>query len=139
MEKDNFTDNEIKQILQESRSIAVIGMSRDPLKPAHYVPKFLIKHGYQIFPVNPLSDEIMGLKSYQTILEIPVKIDIANIFRRSEDVLPQAEKALEKGIKIFWMQEGIYNKKAVKLLQREGSQVLWNRCMMKEYIRLFQS
>ncbi len=140
-ERDGLSDEEIKSILSEYNVVAVVGMSRDPRKPGHYVPKFLMKHGYKIIPVNPNSDEInvgnQTLKSYKNLLEIPEDIDIINVFRRSEDVPPVAEEAIRKGTKVFWMQEGIYNKEAVEKLRKAGIIVIWDRCMMKEYSRLF--
>ncbi|MCS7136413.1 MAG: CoA-binding protein [Nitrososphaerota archaeon] len=140
-EKDGLSDEEIKDILSKYKVIAVIGMSRDARKPGHYVPKFLMKHGYKIIPVNPNSSEInvgnQTLKSYKSLLDIQEDVDIANVFRRPEDVPPVAEDAIRKGVKVFWMQEGIYNKEAVEKLRKAGIIVVWDRCMMKEYSRLF--
>ncbi|MDJ0270222.1 MAG: CoA-binding protein [Aigarchaeota archaeon] len=138
-EKDGLSDEEIKRILTEYKRIAVVGMSRDPSKPAHYVPKFLQRHGYELIPVNPTADEILGLKVYKSLEEIKEPVDIVDVFRPSDQVLPVAEQALKLRPKVFWMQEGIYNKEAAELLKREGIIVVWDRCLMKEHNRLFGS
>jgi len=140
-EKDGLSDEEIRSIFSKYKVIAVVGMSRDKEKPGHYVPKFLMKYGYKIIPVNPNADEIvvgnLTLKSYKSLTDIQEDVDIVNVFRRSEDVPPVAEDAIRKGAKVFWMQEGIYNKEAVEKLRKAGITVVWDRCMMKEYSRLF--
>ncbi len=137
-ESDGLSDEEIKRILGY-KNVAVVGMSRDPTKPAHYVPKFLIKQGYKIIPVNPFADEILGLKVYKSLEEIQEPIDIVDVFRPSDQVLPFAEQALKLKPKVFWMQEGIYSREAKELLSKEGIVAVWNRCMMKEHNRLFKS
>lgn len=141
IEKDGLSDEQIKEILTKYKTVAVVGMSRDPLKPSHYVPKFLIRHGFKVIPVNPMTNEIrVGsnvLRSYPSLLVIEEEVDIVNVFRRSEDIPPVAEEALKKKPKVFWMQEGIYNKDAAEMLKKEWIIVVWNRCIMKEYSRLF--
>jgi len=111
-ESDNISDDELRRILTDYRRVAVVGMSRDPVKPANYVPKYLINHGYTIFPVNPNADTILGLKCYKTLSDIREPVDIVNIFRPSEQVLPFAEEALRIHPKVFWMQESIYSPEA---------------------------
>ncbi|HID04308.1 MAG TPA: CoA-binding protein [Candidatus Caldiarchaeum subterraneum] len=140
-ERDGLPDGEIKRILSEYKRVAVVGMSRDPSKPAHYVPKFLKMHGYEIIPVNPVADEILGLKAYKSLGEVPEAFDVVDVFRPSEQVLPVAEDVLRLRVKpkVFWMQEGIYSKEAAELLRREGITVVWDRCMMREHNRLFGS
>ncbi|MEM2910656.1 MAG: CoA-binding protein [Nitrososphaerota archaeon] len=140
-EKDALSDEDIKRILSDHKVVAVVGMSRDPTKPGHFVPKFLMRHGYKIIPVNPTANEInignQTLKSYKNLLEIQEDVDIVNVFRRSEDVPQIVEDAIRKGVKVFWMQEGIYNKEAAEKLRKAGILVIWDRCIMKEYSRLF--
>jgi len=138
-ERDGLSDQEIKRILTEYKRVAVVGMSRDPAKPAHYVPKFLKLHGYEIIPVNPTADEILGLKVYKRLSDIQGQVDIVDVFRPSDQVMPVAEEALKIRPKVFWMQEGIYNREAAELLRREGIVVVWDRCMMREHNRLFGS
>jgi uncharacterized protein len=139
MNKDNHTDLEIREFY-DLRNIAVVGMSRNEEKPAHFVPKFLIEHGYNIIPVNPTTTEVLGRKSYPAVSEIPndLNIDIVDVFRRSEDVLPVVEDAIKKkGIKLIWMQLGISNEEAERKAKENGIDVVYNRCMLEEHKRLF--
>jgi predicted CoA-binding protein len=137
MEKDSHSDDEIKKFYT-SKNIAVVGMSKNEDKPAHYVPKYLIDHGYNVIPVNPTATEILGRKSYPTVSSIPYKIDIVDIFRRSEDVPSVVEDTIKKeGIKVIWMQEGIYSKEAEKMAKEKDISAVYNRCMMAEHRRLF--
>ncbi len=137
MEKDSHSDDEIKKFYT-LKNIAVVGMSKNEDKPAHYVPKYLIDHGYNVIPVNPTATEILGRKSYPTVSSIPDKIDIIDIFRRSEDVPSVVEDVIKKeGIKVIWMQEGIYSKEAEKIAKEKDISTVYNRCMMAEHKRLF--
>ncbi len=137
MEKDSHSDEEIKKFYT-LKNIAVVGMSKNEDKPAHYVPKYLIDHGYNVIPVNPTATEILGRKSYPTVSSIPDKIDIIDIFRRSEDVPSVVEDSIKKeGIKVIWMQEGIYSKEAEKMAKEKDISAVYNRCMMAEHRRLF--
>ncbi len=137
MNSDSHTDSEIKDFYR-LKNIAVVGISKNEEKPSHYVPKYLIEHGYNIIPVNPTVTEVLGKKSYQNIADIPEKIDIVDVFRRSADVIPVIEDAIKKNeVKVFWMQEGIYNEKAEKKAKENGIDVVYNRCMMAEHKRLF--
>lgn len=113
-------------------------MSRHSEKAAHFVPKYLIKHGYNVVPVNPSAAEILGRKVFHAVSNIPNDIDVVDIFRPSDDVLPVVVDSIKKqGIKLIWMQEGIYSEQAEKLARAEGIRVVYNRCMMAEHMRLF--
>jgi predicted CoA-binding protein len=137
MEKDSNSDDEIKKFYT-LKNIAVVGMSKNEDKAAHYVPKYLIDHGYNVIPVNPTATEILGRKSYPTVTSIPDKIDIVDIFRRSEDVPSVVQDAINKdGIKVIWMQEGIYSKEAEEVAKEKSISTVYNRCMMAEHRRLF--
>lgn len=133
---DGLSDAEIKKILLESKRIAVVGMSRDPNKPANFVPRYLISRGYVVLPVNPAATEILGLKSYRSLLELESVVDVVDVFRPSDQVLEVAQQAIKIRPRVFWMQEGIYKAEAAKLLQGSGITVVWNRCMMREHMRL---
>jgi len=136
--KDSHSDQELKKIY-DLRNIAVVGMSNKEGKPGYFVPKYLIEHGYNVIPVNPTVKEVNGLKSYPDIISIPSEVDIVDIFRRSEDVPPVVEDALKKkDVKVIWMQEGIYNADAEKGAKEKGLDVIFNRCMMAEHMRLFK-
>lgn len=136
MEKDSHSDDEIKKFYT-LKNIAVVGMSKNEEKAAHYVPRYLIDHGYNVIPVNPTATEILGRKSYPNVSSIPDRIDIVDIFRRSEDVASVVEDSLKKeGIKVIWMQEGIYSKEAEKMANEKNISAVYNRCMMAEHRKL---
>jgi len=136
--QDTHTDSQLKKIY-ELKNIAVVGMSNNEQKAGHFVPKYLIQHGYNVIPVNPTVPEVLGRKSYSIISDIPDRVDIVDIFRRSDDVPPVVDDAIHKKgrIKVIWMQEGIYNAKAEKKAKENGLDVVFNRCMMAEHRRLF--
>jgi predicted CoA-binding protein len=139
MNKDKHTDSEIRRFY-DLKNIAVVGMSRNEEKPAHFVPKFLVEHGYNIIPVNPTTAEVLGRKSYPAISKIPddLNIDIVDVFRRSEDVPDVVEDAIKKkGIKLIWMQLDISNEEAERKAKENGIDVVYNRCMLEEHKRLF--
>ena len=135
MEQDDHSDEQIRKILSLSK-VTVIGMSKNSSKAAHYVPKYLSDNGYEITPVNPTADEILGKKCYSSISEVPESIDIVDIFRPSEDVLPFVKDAIKKKPKVIWLQEGIHNPEAEALAKKEGIDVVFNRCMLAEHQRL---
>ena len=136
MENDSHSDEEIKQIFS-LKKIAVVGMSRHTAKAAHFVPKYLTEQGFDITPVNPNTDKILGEKSYPSILSIDHPIDVVDIFRPSEQVLPVVQDAIKLKPKVIWLQEGIHNAEAEKLAMKEGIIVIFNRCMLAEHKRLF--
>ena len=132
---DGLTDAEIREILSMKR-VAVVGMSRDPAKPAHYVPKYLLERGYEVIPVNPTADEILGLRVYKSLREVPGPVDIVDVFRPSDAVPEVVREALALRPKVIWLQEGIYHPEAVEIARANGIKIVWNRCMMKEHRRL---
>jgi uncharacterized protein len=138
LKQDSHTDSQLKKIF-ELKNIAVVGMSKNEEKARHYVPKYLIQHGYNVIPVNPTVPEVLGRKSYSTVSDIPDRVDIVDIFRKSEDVPPVVDDAIHKKdqIKVIWMQEGICNDEAEKKAKEYGLDVVFNRCMMAEHRRLF--
>ena len=137
MKVDLHSDSELRRIY-DLKNIAVVGMSKNEGKPAHFVPKYLIEHGYNVIPVNPTITEVLGRKSYPSIADIPDDVDVVDIFRRSEDVPPVVNDAMKKkGIKVIWMQSGIYNEEAERKAKENGIDVVFNRCMMVEHNRLF--
>jgi predicted CoA-binding protein len=136
--QDSHTDSQLKKIY-ELKNIAVVGMSKNEEKAGHFVPKYLIQNGYNVIPVNPTVSEVLGRKSYSYITDIPERVDIVDIFRKSEDVPPIVDDAIHKKdqIKVIWMQEGIYSEEAEKKAKENGLEVVFNRCMMAEHKRLF--
>jgi uncharacterized protein len=136
MNTDSHSASDIRKIL-ELRNIAVIGMSNTEGKPANFVPKYLIENGYNIIPVNPTTSEVLGRKSYASVSEIPEQVDIVDVFRRSEDVPIVVEDAInKKGVKVIWMQSGIYNEEAERRAKENGIDVVFNRCMKVEHSML---
>jgi len=138
---DNVPEERIKEILEKSKIIAVVGASRTEGKPAHFVPAYLKSKGYKIIPINPFADEILGEKAYKSLLDIPsdIKIDVVDVFRPSEEVTKVVEEAIKRGVKIVWLQSGIYNKEAVELAKKNNIEIIWDRCMMETHKRLFKS
>ena len=136
MERDSHSDEEIKQIFS-LKNVAVIGMSKNQEKAAHYVPKYLSENGYNIMPVNPTTDEILDKKCYHNVQDVSEPIDIVDVFRPSDQVLPVVQEAIKKKPKVIWLQEGIHNAEAEELARKEGIKVVFNRCMLAEHQRLF--
>jgi predicted CoA-binding protein len=128
----------IESIL-DYKTIAVVGISDDPMRPSHFVSSFLDSHGYNIIPVNPKLIEWEGKKCYPDLLLIPVKVDVVDIFRRSEAVPPIVDEAIEIKAKVVWMQEGIINENAAAKARKEGIEVVMDKCMKKEYIKFRSS
>jgi len=135
MDIDSHSDAEIKNFLT-LKKVAVIGMSRTESKAAHFVPKYLSENGFDIIPINPNSNEILNRKCYKEITEIDGEIDIVDVFRPSEDVLPFVKEAIKKNPKVIWLQEGIHNEEAENLAREHGIDVVFNRCMLAEHQRL---
>ncbi len=136
-ETDRHSDEQIKAIY-DLKNIAIVGMSKNPEKPSHFVPRYLIEHGYTVIPVNPTASTILERRSFQKVSDIEDKVDVVDVFRKSEDVYPVIQDAIRKaGIRVIWLQEGIHNIKAEKLAIENGIDVVYNRCMMAEHMRLF--
>ena len=135
MEDDPHSDEEILEILK-MKKVAVVGMSKNPDKAAHYVPKYLHENGYEITPVNPNADVILKKQCYDEITDVPGDIDIIDVFRPSDQVLPIIKEAIKKNPKVIWLQEGIHNEEAEKLAKDAGIEVVYNRCMLAEHSRL---
>ena len=135
MEQDQHSDEEIRNILS-MKNVAVVGMSKNSEKAAHYVPKYLMNNGYDITPINPTTDEILNKKCYPDLSSVNEQIDIVDVFRPSEDVLPVVQEAIKKRPKVIWLQEGIHNKEAENLARKAGITVVFNRCMLAEHQRL---
>jgi uncharacterized protein len=136
MEQDSHTDEEIRKIYS-LKNIAVVGMSKNPDKPAHYVPKYLYEKGYNIIPVNPTTTEILGKRCYASLLDVPDEIDIVDVFRPSDQVKSVIEESVKIKPKVIWLQEGIHNPEAEVIAQKSGIEVVYNRCMLAEHQRLF--
>jgi len=122
----------IKNILK-LKIIAVVGMSPKPERPSHYVSMYMKEHGYTIIPVNPGQTEIAGETCYPSLLEIPYKIDVVDVFRRPEHVLPIAELAVKISARALWLQDDVINEEAAEIAERAGLLVVMNDCMLRQH------
>lgn len=128
--------NVIREILLSSRVIAIVGLSSKPTRPSHGVAEYLQSQGYRIIPVNPYEVEVLGEPAYARLSDIPEKIDVVTIFRRSEYVAPIVEEAIHLRIPAIWMQEGVLDERAAHRALAAGLMVVVNRCMLKEHCKL---
>lgn len=129
-------DDELRSILEYDR-IAVVGCSRTPGKDAHEIPRYLDRHGYDIVPVNPFADEILGKKAYDSLSAVPDGIDVVEVFRPSEEVSGIVDAALERDdVNVIWLQLGIHDDDAVVRAEAAGLRVVEDRCMKPEHMRL---
>ena len=125
----------IKRILDECRTVAVVGLSSNPMRPSHGVANYIQRQGYRVIPVNPNECEVLGEKAYATLGEVPEKIDLVDIFRRSEEAGAVVDEAIAVGAKAVWLQEGVIDKAAAKRAADAGLLVVMDRCWLKEYAR----
>lgn len=126
-----------KPLLSSARSIAVVGLSPKEARPSNMVARYLIAAGYNVYPVNPGQSSILGRTCYASLHDIPDRIDIVNIFRRSEAVYPIVEAAVEIGAKAVWMQQGVIHRQAAEFAEQHGLQVIMDRCIKIEHMHLF--
>jgi predicted CoA-binding protein len=127
----------LRRILRTSRTIAVVGLSSEWHRPSYFAAKYMQEHGYRMIPVNPRYDEILGERCHATLATIDIPIDIVDVFRRSEDVMPIAEQAIAVGATCLWQQIGVKNEAAAALAARAGLEVVMDRCVKIEHARLF--
>lgn len=123
----------IAELLKRSRTIAVVGLSNRPLRPSHGVSAYMQTHGYRIIPVNPEIRGSLGEKAYPSLLDVPGKIDIVNIFRRPEFVEEVVDQAIRLKVPAVWMQEGVIHEKAAQKAREAGMVVIMDRCILKEH------
>ena len=128
----------IRDLLQRAKTIAVVGLSDSPMRPSYGVSAYMQSQGYKIIPVNPSISEALGEKSYASLAEIPDKIDIVNIFRRSEYVPEIVDQAIELEIPAVWMQEGVINPTAAEKAEKAGIFVTMDLCILKEHRARFR-
>ncbi|CAH1207017.1 putative protein YccU [Paenibacillus plantiphilus] len=126
------TREEIKRILEDSHTIAVVGLSDKPDRTSYMVAEAMQAKGYRIIPVNPNADSILGEKSYASLKDIPEKVDIVNVFRRSEHTPPIAEEAVSIGAASIWLQLGIANDETAAIAKQGGLKVVMDRCIKVE-------
>lgn len=129
-------DQEMREILLSANTVASVGLSSNDEKESYWIVFFLKDMGYRMIPVNPKATEIFGEKAYPSLLDVPDKVDVVQIFRRPEDVPPIVEEAIKIGAKVVWMQEGIVNEEAAQMAREAGLQVVMDACMRATHRRL---
>ena len=127
----------LRRILRTSRTIAIVGLSAEWHRPSFFAAKYLQEHGYRVIPVNPRYDKILGERCHPTLATIEIPVDIVDVFRKTEDVLPIAEQAIAIGAKCLWQQIGVKNEAAAALAASAGLEAVMNRCVKIEHGRLF--
>jgi predicted CoA-binding protein len=131
-------DRDIKDILENAKTIAILGLSPKPDRESNKVANYLKDHGYSIIPVRPGQQEILGQSTYATLDDIKESVDIVDVFRNPEQIFPHAHEAIRMQPRVFWMQLGIENQKAASLLVKAGIDVVMNKCIKIEHDRLFK-
>ena len=130
--------SDIREALEQARTIAIVGCSPNPDRPSHEIARYLMAAGYRIVPVNPGHREILGQACYPSLAEIPpeIRVDIVDVFRRSSEVAPAARQAVARGVGFFFMQQGVVDPASAKLLEAAGIPVAMDRCIAVEHGRL---
>jgi hypothetical protein len=128
----------IPELLKSAHTIAVVGLSSNPMRPSNGVAEYLKRSGYRVIPVNPNEAEVLGEKSYATLEDVPEKIDMVDIFRRSECVPEIVESAIRIGARSIWMQEGVIHKAAAERARQAGLDVVMDRCTLKEHRKMLR-
>lgn len=123
----------ITDLLKNSKTIAVIGLSDNPMKPSYGVSQYMQSHGYKIIPVNPQASQILGEKAYASLLDIPEKIDIVDVFRRSEAVPEIVDQAIQLKVPAIWLQETVVHEEAAEKARQAGIFVVMDKCILKEH------
>jgi predicted CoA-binding protein len=127
---------EIKQIFEECKTIAVVGLSSNPFRASNGVAAFMQQKGYKIVPVNPNETHVLGEKAFASVADVPEKIDLVDVFRRSDEAGNAVDEAIKAGAKAVWMQEGVIDKAAAERAEQAGLLVVMDRCWLKEYMEL---
>lgn len=125
----------IKKILEDCRTIAVVGLSSSPARASNGVARYMKQQGYKIIPVNPNEEEVFGEKSYATLSDVPIKIDLVDVFRRSEAAGEAVDEAIKVGAKAVWLQEGVIDRAAAQRALDAGLLVVMDRCWLKDHVR----
>ncbi|MDI3474336.1 MAG: uncharacterized protein PWQ95_64 [Thermococcaceae archaeon] len=136
MPVDRLSDEDIREILTKYRKIALVGASPKPERDANRVMRYLLEHGYEVYPVNPRYDEVLGKKCYPSVLDIPDEIEIVDLFVRPEFTMDYVEQAIKKGAKVVWFQFNTYNREAFRKAKEAGLIAVAHRCIKQEHERL---
>lgn len=127
------------RLLTTYKTIAMVGLSPDPMRPSHFAAIYMLSNGYHVIPVNPrmAGQKILGQTVYSSLAEIPQPVEIVDIFRRAEECVPLAHQAIEIGAKVFWLQLGVINDEAIRIAREAGLETVQNRCVKIEHARFF--
>jgi predicted CoA-binding protein len=129
--------NTLRRILTDYKRVAIVGLSADWSRPSNFVAKYLLEHGFEVIPVNPKYDEILGQQCYPDLADIPTPVDIVDLFQRPERIPPFVDAAIDIGASVVWMQLGIVHEEAAAKARAAGLEVVMDRCIKIEYARLF--
>lgn len=133
---DGTPDERVAEILRDMKRVAVVGISDKPERASHGITKFLLGRGVEVIGVNPMLKEVLGIKVYPNLADVPGSIDVVNVFRRSETVAPVVDAAVAVGALTVWMQEGVVHGNAARTAREAGLDVIMDRCIYKEWLRL---
>ena len=134
---DNTDIRTLRRILHDYKRVAMVGLSADWYRPSNFAAKYLLDRDFEVIPVNPKYDEILGQKCYPDLLSIPTPVDVVDLFQRPDRIPPFVDQAIEIGAKVVWMQLGIVNEEAAQKARDAGLEVVMDRCMKIEYARLY--
>jgi uncharacterized protein len=134
-----MNDSEIIEVLRAPKSVAVVGISDKPDRDSFQVARYLVDHGCRVIPVNPFLESVLGLQCYPSLRDVPERIDIVDVFRRSETVPEIVDEAIAVGAKVVWMQLGVVHEEAAEKAERAGLKVVMDRCMKRDHSRLLGS
>ena len=129
--------NTLRRILKENRVLAIVGLSASWHRPSYFAAKYMLEHGYRVIPVNPQYQEVLGQKCYASLRDIPEKVDLVDVFRKSADVMPVADDAIAIGARVLWQQLGVHNEEAAAKARAAGLETVVDRCVKIEHGRLF--
>jgi len=127
----------LRRILKENRVLAIVGLSANWHRPSYFAAKYMLEHGYRVIPVNPQYEEVLGQKCYASLREIPEKVGMVTVFRKTADVMPVAEDAIAIGARVLWQQLGVRNEAAAAKARAAGLETVMDRCVKIEHGRLF--
>jgi len=131
-----YSDEYLKEVLLNAKDIVIVGASNNPERASNGIMKFLMGKGYNCYPVNPNENEVLGVKAYKTLSDVPVKPDIVDVFRKSEAAPEIVKEAIKIGAKFIWLQEDVYSEEAERIANEHNVPIVMNKCIFKEFLRL---
>jgi len=131
-----YSDEYLKEVLLNAKDIVIVGASNNPERASNGIMKFLMGKGYNCYPVNPNENEVLGVKAYKTLSDVPVKPDIVDVFRKSEAAPEIVKEAIKIGAKFIWLQEDVYSEEAEWIANEHNVPIVMNKCIFKEFLRL---